>query len=434
MDILSYEQGFGAEDVTSQAMQKATQNWFRLYYRDKEENGEDPCQRIAYTVVSKLVRWVFAEYNAQGDSDFAKEILKGLDRQKVLAVQLALVGGESYLKPVRSGKSFSFVCIPRNRILVFARNEKGEPTDVGTVETSCENGFYFTLLERRRVDEQGYLTVENRLYRSKYPGSLGTEIPLTSRPGYQDFLPRYTFRKPVGSVGLVRLKTPQLNCVDGSWEGVSVYAPAEGLIHAIDRNEYLLGQEFERGQSRIIASRDMLREDGQLTDNLFVGLDEDPENVGITLFAPELRHQAYLERKREYLRNVEAVIGLQRGVLSDVSTMQRTATEISATQAEHCLTVMDFQQMWEQAVQESLALCARLGQLYGLKVQEETAVLDWGNGVLYDEEKLWQEYKDMVQKGLIAPEVALGWRFNLPSETEEERAIIRKKYMGTMDN
>ena len=55
--------------------------------------------------------------------------------------------------------------------------------------------------------------------------------------------------------------------------------------------------------------------------------------------------------------------------------------------------------------------------------------VDWGNGVLYDEEKRWQDYKAMVAQGLLAPEVALGWRFGLPADTPEERKIIRQKYM-----
>lgn len=428
MEILNYEAAFGAEDVSSQKMQEAVGKWFRLYYRDQAEDGIDPCQRIAYTVVSKLVRWVFAEYSASAKEDFARQLLQALDGCRVAAVQMALIGGECYIKPVFTGKGFSFRPVPRNRILVFGRDAQGEPTDVGTVEQSAEGGWYYTLLERRYLTE-GYLTVENRLFRSKYSGVLGFEVSLDSHPAYRDFLPSYTFRERLHSVGLVRMKTPQLNCVDGSNEGVSVYAPAAGLIDAIDRNEWLLSGEFERGQSRVFASRDLLRDEG-LQDNLFVGLDEDPEQVGLTVFAPELRHQAFLERKREYLRNVEAVIGLQRGVLSDVANMQRTATEISATAAEHCLTVMDFQRMWEDAVQRVLSLCAELGRLYGLPGVDVTAEFDWGNGVLYDEEKLWQEYKDMVAQGLLAPEVALGWRFNLPSDTPEQRAYIREKYMN----
>ena len=429
MEILNYEEAFGAKDITSEKMRDSITEWFQLYYRQETENGENPCQRIAYTVVNKLVRSMFAEYKASCEGAFSQGVLAALDREKALAVQLALVGGESYLKPAVTENGFSFSVLPRDRVLIFARSPEGVPTDVGTAEFSAEKGFYYTLLERRTVDENGYLTIENKLFRSRTAGVLGTEISLRSCPKYKDFLPAFTFPKPTWSVGFVPVKTPMLNCVDGSNQGISLYAAAVGLIHAIDRNEFLLQEEFERGQSRIIASRDLLR-DGQLQDNLFVGLDEDPENVGLTVFAPELREQSYLARKQEYLRNVEALIGLQRGTLSDVNLQQRTATEISATQTEHALTVMDFQGMWEKAVAGAMTLCKALSDNYGIAGEVSEISFDWGNGVLFDEEKLWQEYKDMVARGLLAPEVALGWRFNLPCDTEEERAVIRKKYMA----
>ena len=32
------------------------------------------------------------------------------------------------------------------------------------------------------------------------------------------------------------------------------------------------------------------------------------------------------------------------------------------------------------------------------------------NSTLYDEDKIWEDYRQMVAMGLIAPEVALGWR------------------------
>lgn len=56
----------------------------------------------------------------------------------------------------------------------------------------------------------------------------------------------------------------------------------------------------------------------KFSDNVFVGLDDDIENVGVTIFSPALREQSFLARKQEYLRNVENVIGLKRGLLSEV--------------------------------------------------------------------------------------------------------------------
>jgi A118 family predicted phage portal protein len=225
------------------------------------------------------------------------------------------------------------------------------------------------------------------------------------------------------------MKTPMLNCVDGSQEGVSIYGAAAGLIRNIDENEAQINGEFSRGESRILVSSDMLR-DGQLQDHLFVGLDEDPENVGMTIFSPALREDSYLARKQEYLRNVESFVGLQRGMLSDANTQDRTATEISSSAGDFNLTVIQFQQMWQECLQDTVKLCAQLAEMYGLPQIMDTQVsVDWGNGVLYDEEKKWAEYLQMVEEGLLRPEIALGWRFGLPAKTPEEWEAIRKDWM-----
>lgn len=432
MNIYGYQQAFGAADITTDAQKKAIDRWFRLYYG---EGKGDPCQRIAYTLVSKLTRTVFSEFTADADDAFGKQLLQGLDSCRSQAVQQALVGGESFLKPLPQPDGFRFAVIPRSNVLVFGRDVEGNITDMGTVAQSSAGNRYYTLLERRRVDENGYLTIENQLYSSGDRHNLGSPVPLAQIPEFRALPDSFTFPQPVGSVGLVRVKTPMLNCVDGSGESVSVYAAAAELIDRINENESQLCGEFRRGQSRIVTSRDMLR-DGELTDELFVGLDEDMEHVGIHIFSPELREEAYRSRKQEYLRNVESVVGLRRGMLADVNVDKRTATEVSSSDGEFNLTVMDFQRMWESAVREAARLCAVLGRLYGIPGAKRSQLkLDWGNGVLHEEDKRWEQCMTMVDKGLLAPEVALGWRFKLPAGTPEERKAIRERFMPTgMDN
>ena len=431
MNLYDYQQAFGAWDKTGSEMRRAIRRWFRLYYGKPDGSGLDPSQRIAYTVVSKLQRSVFAEYLPRAETPFAQNILSSLEPVQREALQLALVGGECYIKPCPARQGFSFYLLPRDSVLIFARDAAGVPTDIGTMECSTLGNSYYTLLERRRVDEKGFLTIENKLFRSLSSDSLGQEAALSEHPAYTRLPEKYTYEQPLYSVGLARLYTPMVNCVDGSREPVSVYAAAEGLIRNIDRNEALLCEEFERGQSRIIASKDLLNGDKGLTDNLFVGLDHDQEELGLHIFSPQLREQSYLARKQEYLRNMESVIGLKRGVLSDSNLEERTATEIASSVGEHNLTVMDFQAMWERTLNEIVQLCAKLARLYGQEVQlpQPRVTVDWGNGVLFDEEKTWADYKQMVAAGLLAPEVALGWRFNMPSETVEQRCAIRQRYM-----
>ena len=338
MSIYGYEQAFGAWDMTSITMRRAIDRWFAMYYDAEPTKLTDPCQRIPYTVVNKLVKTVFGEYQASAGTEFGSQLLEGLDKVKRLALQLALVGGACYIKPCPGQTGFSFTLVPRNHVLIFGRDSAGSPTDIGLAEKSMEGNYYYTLLERRSVDAAGYLTIRNRLYRSQDSRSLGAEVPLKNVPAYSMLAEEYCFPKPVGSVGLVEMKLPMLNCVDGSCDGVAVYAAAEGLIRNINQNEAQINGEFSRGESRIIASKDLLDRENGLQDHLFVGLDEDPERVGLTIFSPQLREKSYLARKQEYLRNVESILGLRRGMLSDSNVEDRTATEIAASAADFSLT------------------------------------------------------------------------------------------------
>ena len=429
MSIYEYEAAFGQADKTTKAMRKAIDQWFDLYYERSATQTQDPCQRVAYTVVNKLVKTVFGEYKAAADDAFTRCIIQALDAKAKLAVQLALVGGECYLKPCMEETGFDFTLIPRNQVLIFARDPNGMPTDIGTAERCTWQNHYYTLLERRTVDAGGFLTIQNKLFKAANAENLGVAVPLTSCPIYAQLPESYRYEKPVGSVGLVQLRTPMFNCIDGSADGVAVYAAAAGLIANIDENEAQLKGEFTRGQSRIIASRDLLRDGVSLEDTLFVGLDDDPEQVGITAFSPQLREQAYLARKQEYLRNVESIIGLKRGMLSDANVADRTATEIASSAGDYNLTVIDFQQMWSYALQDAIRLCAVLSTLYGKPAQAGQVTVDWGNGVLYDEAATWESYMAMVAAGILKPEIALAWRFNLPWQTEDQLQTIRSTYI-----
>ena len=358
MDILNLEQGFGAAECCSQAMRTARQAWFDSYYAAS-------VLRLPYTIVRKLVRGVFAEYGAGG------ELARSIPARA--ALELALIGGESYLKPVFDG-AWHWRVIPRSGILVFARDHAGEPTDVGLAEMRQEGRHFYTLLERRQV-QNGLLTVSNRLFRSLSENELGREVPLSACAAFAGLPERFTYSKSLGGVGLVRLATPMTNCIDGSGEGVSVFAPAMELMRALEENEAQLETEFRNGMSRLVVSRDMLR-GGQLKDELFVALDESPENVGITVFSPELRQKSFIERQQAYLRLVENVIGLKRGLLGEVEAAPRTATEITSSEGEFLTTLLELRRTFEGAAEQALALVAALGG------PAETADITWGDNII----------------------------------------------------
>lgn len=438
-----YEDAFGAKDSTTAEMRSAIEEWFKLYYNQEPTKDSDPCQRIAYTIVNKLTKTAFGEYVATCEDEYAKAVLAALGARKRKAMQLALIGGEAWLKPFPAANGMAFSVISRNNVLVFGRDAEGAPTDIGTAERTIQGNSYYTLLERRTVDTNGLLTLRNKLYVSETPGMLGRQVSLQTLSRYEALPEEYSYPVPLHGLGLARLITPLENCVDGTHDGVSVYAPAVGLIHNIDRNEAQINGEFDRGKSRIIVSDDLLRPGPngrkRLVDDIFVGGgDENPEDLKPIIFSPELREKSFLARKQEYLRNAENIIGLKRGLLSEVEAAERTATEVTSSAGDYNLTIIDFQSMWEEAAREAIRICGVLGPMYRVRgahaVDPDAVSIDWGNGILYDEDKTWADYLNMVSSGLLKPEIALGWRFGMPTETEQDLAKIRKKYMPTLQD
>lgn len=101
------------------------------------------------------------------------------------------------------------------------------------------------------------------------------------------------------------------------------------------------------------------------------------------------------------------------------------------------LTIIDFQQSWTAAVREAVRVCNILGQMYHLCDStgvdpEKDVTISWGNGILYDEDQAWTDYKAMVSAGMLKPEIALGWYFDMPTDTPADIAAIREKYMPEM--
>ncbi|WP_312280789.1 phage portal protein [Oscillibacter sp.] len=446
--IQSFEQAYRVKDITSPQMQNAIQTWFAMYLEGPPQEGEDNCQRLPVVIVNKIAKTAFSEYEATVSTkgpkaEFMAGLLNKIDKPKGVAMQQALVGGECFIKPVLSGRSFDFSIVRRDCFIPLARDTQGRITDVGTSETTAYNGKYYTLLERRTVDDAGTLTIQSKLYESNDPSLGGTPVPLAAIPKYAALQPTLSLRG-VGGIGMAYFKTPLLNCVDMSQDGVSVYAPAVGLIRNINRNEQQLNGEFERGESRIIVSGDMMEmnEDGgrkRLTAHVFTSVDGDQEEIGVNIFSPALREASYLARKQEYLRNIESQIGLKRGILSEVEVAERTATEITSSAGDYNLTIIDFQSMWEDALRELLGICDRLGQIYKLCDSskfdpEKDITVDWGDGVLFNRDKAWAELSGMVASGMLKPEVAIAWYYNLPfPETPKDLENIRSKYMPEIE-
>ena len=318
--IENIEQALGMPDITSDAMRRAIDGWFDAWFSRVPPDEEDPCQRIPYAVVNKLGKAVFAEYDSSLQNtgtpklQYLDRARQAFDAKKRELLQWCMVGGETWAKPVFAPDGLTWQVIRRDAVLILGRAPDGRVTDLACCEKSVvADRQYYTLVERRTTGPDGRLTIENRLYQADNKATLGRRVPLQSLAQYERLADAYTYPAPLDGLGLVALKMPTVNCVDGSPDGVAVYEPAMGLIHNINRNEYQLAREFELGRMRIAASADLLTaENGRkrLRDDLFVGLEGSEQTVGITAFAPALRNENYEARRQAYLKAVENLLAV----------------------------------------------------------------------------------------------------------------------------
>lgn len=432
LKTLDFAELFHAKDITTDTMRLAINDWYDLYYSTNISPDEDNSQRLPTAVVSKLYKAIFSEYTAESNNEFANNILQAMGDKKKKAMQQALIGGQCFLKPLIFGESLKYSVISRDNVIILGRDDENRVIDIGMEEDTEIDGRYYTLLERRTAGDK--LTIESRLYVSDSRENIGRRIPLQSLAKYE--MLQDLIELPVKGIGLIPLTCPAENCIDGSDDPVSVYAAAVGLIHNINHNEYQLNGEFEKGESRIFGSSDLIARDSRgrarLVDDLFVGLDDDPSETGFHIFSPVLREESFLSRKKEYLRNIESLIGLKRGILSDVEAQERTAKEITSSEGDYNLTIIDFQQAWEAALKEACEVTAQLYAAYRLgnnTVNPDDLVINWGNGVLYDRDKTLSEYLTLVSAGLLKPEIATAYYFNIPWKTPADLEKVREEYM-----
>ena len=137
-----YEAAFRSVDTTSREMKTAIRKWYDLYFQAVSNEDTDSCQKIPYTIVRKLTKTAFPEYAASSKDEFVSGILDALNKKKEYAMQTALIGGESGLKPIPTDNGFRFSVVSRPNILVFARDGDGNITDLGMAEKSVNGRYY----------------------------------------------------------------------------------------------------------------------------------------------------------------------------------------------------------------------------------------------------------------------------------------------------
>lgn len=330
----------GKDVALSEAMINAINEWRKML------NGQPPWE-TQYVKSLRIEKGICREFADAALVELETNVsIERLDKiyQKTLKdlnkkLQDGIGVGSMIIKPLGPNTA---EYVSADNFIPISFGDDGKPIDVGflTVKRVGANQYY-TRFERHYFIN-GNLTIENKCYRSQNKENIGTECSLDVVSEWASINPGPTTYPGMTQMDFGYYKNPLENEIDGSECGMSIFEDAKELIQKADVQGARLDWEYESGERAIHVDERALNKNrkgklgiAKLNNRLFRGLNiEDGKDKELLKeYSPEMRDEAYHRGLEEYKREIEFVVGLAYGDLSDVQQVDKTATEIKASKA-----------------------------------------------------------------------------------------------------
>lgn len=416
----------------SPAMARAIESWEALYnnsplWVSKKESVFT--MGLPGAIASELARLVTIEMKSEITGSVRGDFLNA-QYQKVLEdirsyLEYGCAKGGLIIKPYFDGRGISIDYIQPDVFLPVAFDSSGKITAAVMVDTKRRGDITYRRFEGHTITNLGYVVI-NRAYASKNDGILGNEVSLDTLEDWsaiepERLLPGIT--EPLFGY----FKVPSANRVDNTSPlGVSVFASAnEAMMFEIaDRQYSRIIQEYELKEPAIFVAESMLKNDG------FGGviLPNGKEKVYRTLdvqgginskeffeeFSPEIRDSSLFNGLNKYLQRIEFECGLAYGTLSDMQTVEKTATEIKTSKQRSYSTVSDIQKSLKIALEDLIKAMDVMADEFNLSPKGEYNVsFHFDDSIVVDSETERNVRLQEVSAGILRPELYLMWRYGV---------------------
>lgn len=287
--------------------------------------------------------------------------------------------------------------------------DDGTPNDVGFLARKrIGENDYFTRFERHYLINGG-LAIETKCFHSQSESDIGIVCSLEEVPEWSNIDPGPVIYPGMTQMDFGYYRNPIKNKIDGSKCGVSIFDSARELICKADVQGARLDWEFESGERAIHVDSRALKKGqsggrfglGKLNKRLYRGLElEDGKDKELLKeYSPEMRDEAFKRGLEERKREIEFVVGLAYGDLSDVQTVEKTAAEVKASKARKYNRVT--------AIQGNLKTClenfaAGLAFYNGLYTSGYEFNCKFNDSILTDEETERQQDRQDVSMGVMS--------------------------------
>lgn len=353
------------------------------------------------------------------------------------SLQSGIALGSFCIKPI-GGAVVEYITADKFMPVEFDAEERPTKIVFISVKKVGEQSYYLRF-EYHALDKNG-LTIINQAYYTSDLSSIGHPVPLSDVEEWASLLEgvNYPLMKRM-DFGYYR--NPIKNEIDGSFCGVSVFDGSIDLIKDTDTQFGRLDWEFDSGERAIhvdptaLQAKPMIDKKGKtryvmpkLNQRLYRMLDvQQGENTDLYKeFSPQLRDQNFINGLNAYLRRIEFNVSLSYGDLSDVSDVDKTATEARIAKKRKYNMVKAIQKNLEDCLND---LVYALAFYNGLTTSGYEFICTFKDSILVDEETERQQDRADVGMGVMSKaEYRAKWYGETLEEAEknlpEEAGVI----------
>lgn len=407
------------DSAESPTMRSATSLWWdafqgQLPFAQTHKNFKP--LPTAYISTAYLAQLVTGEIKFEvADEELNKHVQKNLLPNLDRIVQQTLVGGYTVIKPyfVQSGEMFFDSGTSRD-FMPLALDENGHITEGIFYERIRYCGKIYERREHHTFRD-GVHTVRNTAY------IYGTKrtVELSEIPKWAMLLPEGRIPSDIPMIATFR--TPYANNIDLDSElPISIFANSLGTLHEIDEAHSEYCAEFRKMSAKVFADRTVLKENSGIPDDYFVGISGDGTSTmeqQIMAYAPQIRETEHSAKINKELRFYETQIGVSSGTFSfDTAKGLVTATQVLSEDRTTYNTVCQIQRQLRPVLQVLSQIIVTLAWFYGFECEDGECAIEFGDSVFEDTGTEFNRRFQMVQAGLLKPELFVSWYYGVPVE------------------
>lgn len=428
LNIQQLENSLRIGSTLSAEMRESLRLWLEMYTGSADWNKEAPSCGVQKIISGALSDPITEEIKIDSDSEELKDLMQKLQKDAATIIEYFVSFGAAVVRPVFSNGRVQYEIVHLGNYLPLSYDMDGTLTSAIITKLIQDGDKDFILVEKHEYQNKNH-TVKTKLYKYE-SGNIGAEVPLETTVQTAGITPEFVWQN-VEHPFIIEFKNREPNKIDGTNTPCALIAGCENLIKDADEQYARLVWEVEAGKTRVFADADLFDKrqsvDGTgeirlspTLKKLFVKLNGDGTNTEkITTFAPTLRTAQHIEALNEIFRRIELATGIGKGTISNMESVQQTATQFAGGKKAFYSKVDKYETELEDKYHHCAYVFAYMLSAYlGIAFNEEVTV-SYNDMTRKDPKEL----KDMALREVAAGIMTKAeYRVMFYGETPEEAA------------